>query len=239
MNCIILAGGLGKRMNSDIPKVLHFVKNKPMIVHIIETINKINNVHKIIIVVGKYHLQIKITINSFIQNTSNIEYAYQPEPLGTGHALKCALNLVDSPTLILNGDTPLITSETLRKVIEFSKDKNLVVVSIRLNQPFGNGRILIENGKFIGIVEEKDCTPEEKEIQLVNCGIYFIQTEILNELIPRIENNNSSSEYYLTDIVKLYQKEKNIFVLEENQWREISNINTQQQLQEINNEFRD
>jgi bifunctional N-acetylglucosamine-1-phosphate-uridyltransferase/glucosamine-1-phosphate-acetyltransferase GlmU-like protein len=251
MIVIIMAGGLGKRMESNLPKVLHKVSHPinhqiqyPMLIHVILTSIKLKP-KKIFIIVGKFRETIsneiyKYIFDGTITDFELIEYVEQEVPSGTGHAIKCTLEQIkkysDEKALILSGDVPLISSHTLENLIEGNTNKLLIT---ELSNPFGCGRILVDsNNKIIGIREEKDCTEEEKYIRFVNCGIYQILVRDLLNLIPQISNNNKSQEYYLTDIVDLMIKnnipiETHILNLA-SQW-EIKNVNTKKDLEELNN----
>lgn len=245
MIVIIMAGGLGKRMESDLPKVLHQVIcstdtniSYPMIVHVIKT--SINlGVKKIFIIVGKYKNIIKNTIEEYFGLTNDlIEYVEQEPALGTGHAIKCALpsisNYINDKALILSGDVPLISTSTLSGL---DGDINKLLIT-ELTNPFGCGRILFnDNGNMIGIREEKDCDEDEKKIKFVNCGIYQIKVKDLINLIPLINNKNKSNEYYLTDIIGLMISnsiEIETFILNNELQYEIKNVNTKKDLEELN-----
>ena len=242
MIVIIMAGGLGKRMESDLPKVLHKVvcptdtnKSLPMIIHIINTSIQLG-VSKIFVIVGKYKNIIKKTIDEYICIDDLIEYVIQEPALGTGHAIKCTipsiLNYSNEKALILSGDVPLISLSTL-KGLEADTNKLLIT---ELENPFGCGRIIFDN-KIVGIREEKDCDENEKNIKFVNCGIYQINVIDLINLIPQINNNNKSNEYYLTDIVGLMIQHSipiETFILEKNRQYEIKNVNTKKDLDELN-----
>ena len=248
-----MAGGLGKRMESTLPKVLHKVNlqsevniSYPMIIHVIIKALTINP-KKIFIIVGKYKNIIKETIDEYINlkiitNPELIEYVLQEESLGTGHAIMCTLPYItefcNSQAIILSGDVPLISTETLINLI----DSNNKLLITELDNPSGCGRIIMEDNKIINITEEKDCNENEKQIKLVNCGIYQIKVLDLLNLIPQINNNNKAYEYYLTDIVSLMIN--NNIILEyynlpkKNQF-EITNINTKDDLERINHHFQD
>lgn len=248
MIVIIMAGGLGKRMESDLPKVLHKVtdpKNKlielPMIIHIIKTSIELS-VDKIFIIVGKYKKIISDTINNYLGSIINnlIEYVDQEPAMGTAHAIKCSLPFIskysNDNALILSGDVPLISPQTL-KGLEGENNKLMIT---KLSNPFGCGRILFDENtnKIIGIREEKDCNYEEKKINYVNCGIYQIKVNDLINLIPKIKNENKSNEYYLTDIIELMIQnniEIETYELEEDYQWEIKNVNTKKDLEELNN----
>ncbi len=249
MIVIIMAGGLGKRMGSDLPKVLHPVvhlsephKLKPMLIRVINTAKELNP-EKIFIIVGKFKDQIVNSVNNFIdQNTIKlIEYVEQTEALGTGHAVKCVLPYLTESNvkcIILSGDVPIISTETLKKLIGFENDLTNRLLVTNLEDPTGCGRIILQDGKIIKIVEQKDCTEEEKQIKLVNCGIYQINSRDLHNLLPKITSNNKSNEYYLTDIVDLMITNNigiEYYELPSHKHYEIKNVNTQKDLLDLNN----
>ncbi len=229
---LIMAGGLGKRMNSELPKVLHLLKEKPLILHVIETALKINPI-KIGIIVGKYSKIIQETINKYLKDISKIEYIIQPEALGTGHAIMCCKDFLSnynySNITVLSGDVPLIKSETLER-LNTSLNKSCVAILInKLDNPNGYGRIIIDNKQFVKIVEEKDCNNEERKVDLVNSGIYSFKTETILNNISKITNNNKQNEYYLTDIFNFIDKKLIDLVYLENKY-EVMGVNTPDQL---------
>jgi UDP-N-acetylglucosamine diphosphorylase/glucosamine-1-phosphate N-acetyltransferase len=237
LNVVIMAGGLGKRMESDIPKVLHKILNKPLIVHVIEESVKLMP-KKIIIVVGKYRDIIKKTIDEYLPNIQVI-YVYQPEALGTGNAIQCCIEELQSDpsdlTLILSGDVPFLKYETMVDII---KDTNKVkIAATELADPTGYGRIILHNSQFEKIVEEKDCSTEQKQIKLINCGIYSFNTEVLCKHLPSLSNDNAQKEYYLTDIIEIIKINEDINVqlcnIEKEKHYQIMGINTKQQLLEL------
>lgn len=248
----ILAGGLGKRMQSQLPKVLHKVNGISMIYRILYELYKLKdnvNITRILIVVGKYKNIIKETIEEEIKfwKTSSllniIDYVMQDDPLGTGHAVLCTLQHLENEgfNLILNGDTPMLKSETLVEITNYfiNNNKKIQITAIESTNPSGCGRIIIKNDMFENIIEEKDCNELEKKINLINCGIYLANNETLKKYIPLISNHNSQKEYYLTDIVDIYRKHTHepigLFILEKNKELEIININTKEQLECLNN----
>jgi UDP-N-acetylglucosamine diphosphorylase/glucosamine-1-phosphate N-acetyltransferase len=231
----ILAGGEGKRMRSDIPKVLHLFKEKPMLARIIETVRELNP-KKIVIVTGKFHHMIIQTLSKYI-DIFGLVFVKQSEPLGTGHAINCCLDEyeLDNKVLILNGDTPLITSTILQKFIQGSHG-SCNVLTARFENPFGYGRIICDkDGDFTGIVEEKDCSESQRKINNINGGIYYIHGFILKNFIPLITNNNVQKEYYLTDIMKIVKdKSWNVIaavLLDESDTHYISGVNTPEELE--------
>ena len=248
---IILAGGLGKRMNSDIPKVVHFIFNKPMIYYVISNA-LIVGATNILIVVGKYRTLIESEINKLFDpiELNKIHYINQPEHilndkvkvLGTGDAVKCCLPFfinnntpAKTQVLILSGDVPLITTNTISQLL---KIKNSLLIT-QLDVPFGCGRIfLTEKNTICKIIEEKDCTETERECKLVNCGIYNVDVDVLLNCIPQITNNNKSQEYYLTDLIEVGIRQNVDFlyyILPRESQLEILNINTQNELLIANN----
>lgn len=240
MNLVVtlLAGGLGKRMNSDIPKVLHLFKGKPMLVHIIEN-SLLLNPSKIIIVTGKYDKLIQDTVKKYIDESlfNQLKYVVQTTPLGTGHAIKCCLDHYSTTdnVLILNGDTPKINQYLLEKFIHSSSDNSLLTCVLK--NPHGYGRIITHNNnEILKIVEEKDATEEEKGVKLVNSGIYKIKGDDLKKYIPLIQNNNKQSEYYLTTLVELLiesNKKINSYIIPESENELILGVNTKEQLEDL------
>lgn len=230
----ILAGGLGKRMNSEIPKVLHNVNNEPMLITIIKKVYLLNPI-KILIVVGKYFELIKTCVqeNLSININNIIEYCYQRYPLGTGNAILSTTHVLkaDSINLILNGDTPLLSINTLKDILDnyITKKSKLLVTGIKLENSYGYGRLLLNNDKCNKIIEESECSNIQKNINIVNCGIYVVSTNILDHIIKQIKNNNSKNEYYLTDML-LYNDNNDVYILSSDKYNEIININTPEDL---------
>jgi dTDP-glucose 4,6-dehydratase len=234
---LIMAGGLGKRMNSELPKVLHLLKEKPLIVHVIETALKINPI-KIGIIVGKYREIIQETINKYLKDTSKIEYIIQSEALGTGHAIMCCKDFLsnhkNSSVTILSGDVPLIKSDTLKRLnTSLNKSETALLIN-KLENPIGYGRIIIDKEQFVKIVEENDCSKEERKVDLVNSGIYSFTSEAIINNISKITNNNKQNEYYLTDIFNFIDKKFIDLVYLENKY-EVMGVNTPDQLISLEN----
>ena len=207
LGIIILAAGMSKRFKSEIPKVLHKLADKSMIEIVIDNVKKLNNVKKIVIVVG-YKKELVI---EKLKNYKNITFAYQKEQKGTGHAVLCTdyeFNNFNGDILILCGDMPLVKYETLKKFVDFYYKNNckLALLTTEFENPTGYGRIVKENGKFLKIVEEKDADKEIKMIKEINTGIYIVKSQILFSLLKEVSNNNAQNEYYLTDIVEIANK---------------------------------
>ena len=246
---IILAGGLGKRMNSDIPKVLHKVLGKPMLVHVIERairLNSFENTFSIYIVVGKYEEIIKKTLSEYV-NINDIVFGNQTPALGTGHAIQCvmpyllenqkAVDYKHHNVIILSGDVPLLRYSTLTNL--YSNNSPVLLMTSTTDDPTGYGRIVTnENGIFQKIVEEKDCNSDEKKINIVNAGVYSFNVDILCKYLPLLKNNNSQNEYYLTDLFEMIKNGEQLnidmFHLPQNQNIELTGVNTKEQLEELN-----
>lgn len=239
---ILMAGGLGKRMQSETPKVLHRIRGLPMIVHLLISIRQLPfPISKIMIVVGKYRTIIEKTIFKYV-DANKIRFVEQPEPLGTGHAIQCCRDILNlqppsSNVLILSGDVPLLSPITMEKMIE--NLSAIRIITTRLDEPKGYGRILLnEHGVFQRIVEEKDATDAERAVQIVNCGIYAISCGLLCRYLPMIQNNNEQREYYLTDIVEIIKTNEGVVVdmleISKANQREIMGVNTLEELERLN-----
>ena len=240
MSVIILAGGLGKRMCSPLPKVLHHLLDKPMLVHVLENALTLSP-RMIYIVVGKYEAIIRETLEQYM-NIDNIVFVNQPEALGTGHAIQCArpymLGQPESDrVLILSGDVPLLKSQTMKDVMERAEEPVTIMTSTAEN-PHGYGRIITDKyAKFVKIVEEKDCNNQEREIDVVNAGVYAFQIGLLCKYLPMISNNNAQQEYYLTDLFEIVREHESMDIgmyhLPIEQSIELTGINTKEQLEEL------
>lgn len=201
-SAIVLAAGKGTRMKSDKCKVMHEVLHKPMIGHIVESLRKAN-VDRIVVVVGHGAESVKEYLKD------SVEYALQEPQLGTGHAAMQAEMLKEEKgdTIILCGDGPCIQSETILKVFEANKDHACSVVTAVLEDGARYGRIVRNEKNLVEkIVEAKDCSSEELGIKEINTGIFCFKNELLFEGLKEIKNNNAQNEYYLTDLVEIFNK---------------------------------
>ena len=201
LTAIILAAGEGKRMRSDLPKVLHLVGGKPMLVRVLESVQAIHP-EKIVVVTGRYHSQIIQTLAKWM-DIFGVVFVEQSPALGTGHAVLCCLDEItpDDRVLILNGDMPLIRPPLLETFL--SHEQTNRVMTTTLENPTGYGRAVYDSrGEFRRIVEERDCGEKERLITEVNTGVYVLSGQVLHECLPVLTNNNSQKEYYLTDVVR-------------------------------------
>jgi len=235
---VILAGGLGKRMKSELPKILHLVGNIPMLVRVIYEARKLNS-QRILIVVGQYKNIIEQTILKYT-SMDDITFCIQEIPLGTGHAIQCCVNSLkkedlESKVLILQGDCPLMTAETVIPMLSFEHVKVMTVIK---EQPSYYGRIIEEDGKFVKIVEAKDCTPDEYQITNVNCGIYSFTNKYIIKYVNDIKNENVQGEYYLTDLIEIIKNGEEINIetynLPQDKEYELTNVNDSDTLKLVN-----
>ncbi|MDI3472377.1 MAG: bifunctional UDP-N-acetylglucosamine pyrophosphorylase / glucosamine-phosphate N-acetyltransferase [Thermotogaceae bacterium] len=229
---LILAAGKGKRMKSEIPKVLHRLLNRPMISWVIETARKLHP-DEMGVVLGYKADEVQKVLSE------DIKVFIQPELLGTGHAVMCAEDFLnfDGDLLILYGDVPNIKAETLEKMLSKHREESnsMTILTAFFENPTGYGRILRnESGKIVSIVEEADADEETKKIREINSGIYvFKATHLLNGL-KYLRNDNKQREYYLTDLVKIFlesgQKVETFLV---DNPREIAGVNDRIQLAKV------
>jgi UDP-N-acetylglucosamine diphosphorylase/glucosamine-1-phosphate N-acetyltransferase len=203
---IILAAGQGKRMkNPDLPKVLCPMSGKPLIQYVIETADRLN-IKKVAVIVGHQREKLTAFLN---EKFPNCETCVQDKQLGTGHAVAQAEPLFEDfrdDILILSGDVPLISEDTLKKFYQNHIKANADVSALTTiaDNPFGYGRIIRNSeGFFQKIVEQKDATPEEQAVQEINSGIYLIKARLLFTSLKYVSNNNEQGEYYLTDIIEI------------------------------------
>ena len=205
---IILAAGLGKRMDSDLPKVLHEVAGAPMIMHLLRAVKPLEP-KKIVTVTGHGAAEIE---NSISKIDPEICFTRQKVQKGTGHAVNCVkddLKDFRGNTLIVYGDVPFITTETFEKILSIkNSNTDLVVLSFYSENPQSYGRLVVDKDELIGIIEAKDASKKELNITLCNSGVMCVDTELLFDLLSKINNKNANEEYYLTDIVGLARLQK-------------------------------
>ena len=196
---IILAAGKGTRMRSNLPKVLQPLAGRPLLGHVINTAKKLQADH-IITIYGHGGTLVQ---NAFAHE--QVQWVEQAEQLGTGHAVKVTLPVLprEGVSLILSGDVPCITEQTLQKLLDVSRETQIGLVTLTLADATGYGRIVRENGKIQAIVEHKDASEAQRQIQEINTGIYCVSNAKLHEWLPKLSNNNAQGEYYLTDIVAM------------------------------------
>ena len=199
LSAVILAAGKGTRMYSDLPKVLHCVAGKPMVKHVIDTATALGaeNVHLIYGHGGEL-------MRERLAN-EKVNWVFQNEQLGTAHAVQQAAPFFkdDENIVVLYGDAPLISVETLEKLIAAKPENGIALLTVNLDNPTGYGRILRENGNVVAIVEQKDANAEQLKIQEVNTGVMVSDGANFKKWLVRVDNHNAQGEYYLTDLIAL------------------------------------
>lgn len=201
---VVLAAGKGKRIKSDLPKVLHEVAGRPIVLHVLDTLEELE-VEKTILVVGHQADRVVRVIER-----SGIVFVEQKELLGTGHAVMMVeedLRGFDGDILVLLGDAPLLRASTIEMLIaeHEKRDAAGTVLTAILPDPTGYGRIVRDSdGLIVKIVEHKDATEEEREIAEINSGTFVFKKAPLFEALGRIDNTNRQGEYYLTDVMQVF-----------------------------------
>ncbi len=203
MNVVILAAGMGKRMQSDLPKVLHALAGKPLLSHVVDTARSLCPT-RCCIVYGHGGDAVPSRLAA-----DDLRFVLQQPQLGTGHAVMQALPHLDDdqPTLVLYGDVPLTTAATLRTLAGRAGNDKLAVLTVELDDPTGYGRIVRDDGRITRIVEQKDANEAQRAIREVNTGILIAPTRALKSWLGRLSNDNAQQEYYLTDIIAMAVKD--------------------------------
>ncbi len=219
-------------MQSTLPKVLHTLAGRPLLMHAIDTARLLSP-DKICVVIGHGSDQVKQSITG-----DDLTWVLQAQQLGTGHALMQVLPQLntDGFTLVLYGDVPLVRIQTLQQLIAAAGEKDCALLTAIIDDPFGYGRILRnrEDGEVVAIVEQKDATAEQQSIREINTGIMLIPNQHLHQWLPKLENKNTQREYYLTDIIAMAVKD-GIYVASsqaKNFW-EVMGVNNKHQLAEL------
>ena len=199
LSVVILAAGKGTRMYSDLPKVLHKIAGKPMVKHVIDTAKQLN--------AAQIHLIYGHGADLLKQRLADepVNWVFQAEQLGTGHAMQQAAPFFadDENILMLYGDTPLITTETLQKLIAAKPENGIALLTVNLENPTGYGRIIRQDGNVTAIVEQKDANAEQLKITEVNTGVMVSDGASFKKWLARLDNNNAQGEYYMTDVIGL------------------------------------
>jgi len=232
---IILAAGLGKRMRSTLPKVLHRVCGRPMLFYPLEALGGVK-VEKRVVVIGHGG----DLVRDYFADAA-VDFATQEEQLGTGHAVRCAeeaLRGFSGDILILSGDVPLIQAGILKELIRSHRRTKalLSLVTMSLDEPTGYGRVVRDgSGAVERVVEEKDATDDERRISEVNAGIYMVDAEFLFSQLKRIKSSNAQGEYYLPDLVPMaIGSDGVVAALRHNNPREVMGVNNRVELAEAN-----
>lgn len=234
LSVVILAAGKGTRMYSDLPKVLHPLAGKPMVQHVIDTALKLGaqNVH---LVYGHGGDLLKDKLSD-----QPLNWVLQAEQLGTGHAMQQAAPHFsdDEDVLMLYGDVPLISEETLQRLLAAKPQGGIGLLTVKLVDPTGYGRIVRENENVVGIVEHKDATAEQHKINEINTGILVASGRDLKRWLGKLDNNNAQGEYYITDIIALAHQEGNkIEAVHPDRLSEVEGVNNRLQLSALEREY--
>ncbi|OBX07146.1 bifunctional N-acetylglucosamine-1-phosphate uridyltransferase/glucosamine-1-phosphate acetyltransferase [Gallibacterium salpingitidis] len=228
---VILAAGKGTRMYSDLPKVLHPIAGKPMVKHVIDTVSQLGAKH--------IHLVYGHGADLLQQRLANekVNWVLQAEQLGTGHAMQqAAPYFADDETIVmLYGDGPLISAATIQQLLAAKPENGIALLTVKLDNPTGYGRILREHnqpdGNIIGIVEQKDASPEQLKIQEINTGLLACDGKNLKKWLSQLTNNNAQKEYYITDIIAMaYQDGRQVVAVHPQDPMEVEGVNNRLQL---------
>lgn len=233
---VILAAGKGTRMRSKLAKVLHRVAGKPMVTHVIDSAASLGAA-AIHVVVGHG----AETVKQHLTDKPSLQWALQEQQLGTGHAVAQAMPNIDpeSTVLIAYGDVPLVTTETMSKLIGAANEKVLSLLTVHLDDPSGYGRIVRDSAKqIISIIEQKDAQPEQLAIQEVNTGILAVSAKKLNQWLPKLSSANAQGEYYLTDIISMaVQDGMQVIAEHPASAMEVQGANNRQQVSELERHY--
>jgi bifunctional UDP-N-acetylglucosamine pyrophosphorylase/glucosamine-1-phosphate N-acetyltransferase len=223
---VALAAGKGTRMSGDLPKVLHTLAGKPLVLFVTDLMDSLN-LDRRIVVTGYRHELVEAVL------PGGVGVAYQEQQLGTGHAVQCAAPLFRDSAgtlLLLYGDVPLLRAETLRAMLDehAATGAAVTMLSARLDDPTGYGRVLRgPGGEVLGIIEHKDASEEQKRITEINTGIYCFRIPDLLRILTRLGNDNAQGEYYITDTVGMLRAEgKTVAALTCEDPVEIQGVNT-------------
>ncbi|NYT39172.1 bifunctional UDP-N-acetylglucosamine diphosphorylase/glucosamine-1-phosphate N-acetyltransferase GlmU [Sphingomonas sp. R-74633] len=228
---IILAAGKGTRMKSDTHKVLHPIAGRPMLLHLIDSVKALG-AEREVVVVGAGKEQVEAAVHPL-----GVETAEQAEQLGTGHAVRmaeAALTGFEGDVLILYGDVPLVTPETMRRMLDALHGEggpSVVVLGFRPADLGAYGRVIVgADGRLDKIVEYKDASPEERAVTLCNSGLMAVRSSDLFRLLAQLKNENAAGEYYLTDLVELAAQEGRFSVGVETDAIEVAGVNSRGEL---------
>jgi bifunctional UDP-N-acetylglucosamine pyrophosphorylase/glucosamine-1-phosphate N-acetyltransferase/UDP-N-acetylglucosamine pyrophosphorylase len=238
LSVIILAAGKGSRMKSDLPKVLHNVAGKPMILHVVACAEQVVPAHHIHVVVGHQAEKVRQAVSAAFP----VNFCLQKHLLGTGDAVKCALPSIFRDirdVVVLYGDVPLIQPDTVVDLV-LAHRKNrakVTVLAADLDQPTGYGRVLQDPfHRVVAIREEADASEDEKKIKRVNTGIYCFDRLFLSQALDLLEPDNHQAEYYLTDVVGIAcQKNEKVAVKQLKDPGQALGINTLNELEKTRN----
>ena len=235
LEIVILAAGLGKRMRSGLPKVLHPLAGRPLLAHVLDTARALNAA------AGSWSSTATAPTRCVPPfRIRKIEWALQSEQLGTGHAVQQAMPHLEGngDALVLYGDVPLVRAATLRRLLEASRE-GVALLTVELDDPSGYGRVLRDQaGRVARIVEHKDASPSERAMREINAGFYALSAQRLAGWLKKITNRNAQKEYYLTDIVALAVAEDVpvVAVKTQDAW-EVAGVNSKRELADLERHY--
>jgi bifunctional UDP-N-acetylglucosamine pyrophosphorylase / glucosamine-1-phosphate N-acetyltransferase len=233
---IILAAGKGTRMKSDLHKVLHPIAGRPMLMHLMDAVDALSPARKVV-VVGSGKEQLEAALKG------SAELAVQEPQFGTGHAVQQAeraLSGFEGDVLILYGDVPFVPTATMQGMVDrLNADDTpaVVVLAFEPEDPTGYGRVIVEGGKIVKMVEQKDATDAERAVKLSNSGLMAVKSRDLFELLARVTDDNAQKEYYLTDIVNIAGADGRACVAVTTDPFDVAGINSRAQLAEMEGEW--
>ena len=236
---VVLAAGKGTRMKSDLPKVLCQANGRPLIEYVLDSLRQAG-VEKIVVVVGYRADDVKTALSQY----ENIEFALQHEQLGTGHAVMMCREQIadqDGACVVVAGDSPMLQSSSVEKLLEEYNATNpaCILGTLHHDNPTGLGRIVRdENGEFVGIVEEKDATPAQRDIREVNMSTYVFDCQSMLGALDSLTDDNQQNEYYITDVPGiLLQQEQDVRALPVLKPIEALSVNTVEHLERVESEM--
>lgn len=234
LNAVILAAGKGKRMKSDLAKVLHPVRGLPMVVYVIRAVRQAGS-GRIVVVIGHQRDRVRAALGD-----QGVEFVVQADQLGTAHALARTEETLAGESgdlLVLAGDTPLLTGRTLSRLVDRHRRTGAAatVLTAVLEDPAGYGRIVrTPDGLLDAIVEDRDAAGPQKKIREINTGAYCFQAPLIFEILREIDTTNAQKEYYLTDAIPVLRSRGMVVgALVAENWREMLGVNSSAQLAEV------
>ena len=227
LSVVILTAGKGTRMYSDLPKVLHRIAGKPMVKHVIDTVKHLN-ARQINLIYGHGADLLKERLAD-----EPVNWVFQAEQLGTGHAMQQAAPFFadDENIMMLYGDTPLIQQSTLERLIAQKPENGIALLTVKLENPTGYGRIIRENGSVVAIVEQKDASAEQLKIQEINTGVMVASGASFKKWLGNLNNNNAQGEYYITDVIAMANEDGfQVQAVQADEFMEVEGVNNRLQL---------
>jgi bifunctional UDP-N-acetylglucosamine pyrophosphorylase/glucosamine-1-phosphate N-acetyltransferase len=232
IDVVVMAAGKGTRMKSRLPKVLHRLAGRPLLAHVMSTVDGLG-ARSVVVITGNGAQEVEDAVGTWPRQGAAPVFVRQEPQLGTGHAVQQAAPKLpdDGIALILNGDVPLIATSTLRQLVDACAGRKLALLSIEMPDPTGYGRVLRQGSSVLGIVEHKDAGEAQREIREVYTGFMAVPTSKLKGWLARLTNDNAQGEYYLTDVVALAVRDgTEVVAVKAAQQMEVDGVNSPMQL---------